>query len=105
MLDKKILEKINIEFDSVTGESLMNINLLANPATEIKVVGSNMTEIKTRRGDIVLFSYSTPVAAVVDNEYIRTSKKWSATTTRHINKWLQGVEAREVEQETLDSLV
>ena len=101
MLDKKISDYITF----TNTKSLMNINLLANPATEIKVVGSNMTEIKTRRGDIVLFSYSTPVAAVVDNEYIRTSKKWSATTTRHINKWLQGVEAREVEQETLDSLV
>lgn len=75
---------------------------------KLKVVGSNMTEVEAGNA-LVLFSYSTPVAARYMNpagetEYIKTSKKWSATTSRHINKWLDGVAAREVSQDFMDAL-
>lgn len=61
---------------------------------KISNVGSNMTELATNSGAVILFSYSTPVAAMLPSgQYIRTEKKYSATTTRHINKWLQGVSA------------
>jgi hypothetical protein len=61
---------------------------------KINNVGSNMTELATNSGAVVLFSYSTPVAAMLPSgQYIKTDKKYSATTTRHVNKWLQGVSA------------
>jgi len=68
-------------------------------------IGSNQNMITTNKGDQVLFSYQTPVAAYVDGEYIRTSTKWSRTTSRHITKWLEGVLAKEVDQSILNGLV
>lgn len=72
--------------------------------------GPNMTEIST--GDMyVLFSYKTPVAAMIDEGlgfvFYRTAKRWSNTTTHHINKWLgsYGAVASEKPQKYFDSLV
>lgn len=50
-------------------------------------IGPNQTQLDTgnRR---VFFSYSTPVAAIVDGEAYRTAEKHSNTTTRHTNAWL-----------------
>jgi len=82
-----------------------------------------MTEISLEDGTLVLVSYETPVAARVFDEVlidgfthkcalIRTSKKWSKTTTRHINKWLRDTfsdtapkSAKEMPQEFFDSLL
>ena len=63
----------------------------------LRNVGSNMTEITTEKGQI-LFSYETPVAALLadaDNgdTVVKTSCKWSKTTSRHINQWLNGTHA------------
>lgn len=75
----------------------------------LKQVGSNMTELKLAHGLTVLFSYSTPVACVWTNgdtyQYFKTEKKWSATTTRHINKWVSGNGAWYKPQEYFDNLV
>jgi len=61
---------------------------------KISNVGSNMTELSTNSGAVILFSYSTPVAALLPSgQYVKTSEWYSQTTTRHINKWLQGVSA------------
>ena len=55
-------------------------------------IKANMTEVDLGNGKTVLFSYKTPVAYAVttDNEQIiyKTEKKWSNTTTRHINQWI-----------------
>ncbi len=51
-------------------------------------LASNMTEIDLGNGNKVLFSYRTPVAYIEGVTAYRTEYKWSATTTRHINKWL-----------------
>jgi hypothetical protein len=57
-------------------------------------------------GAVVLFSCGTPVAAWITGKgYIRTSKWWSVTTTRHINKWLDGEKATEVDQGVLENLL
>ena len=73
---------------------------------QLKRLGSNQTEVSLNNGTKVFFSYDTPVAAQLpDYEYVRTATKWSVTTSRHINKWLEGVIATEVPQETLDNLV
>lgn len=84
---------------------------------KLKPIKANMTELEI--GEItILFSYETPVAChingvrfrgrVVDrNGYCRTEKKWSATTTRHINQWLRDNNAENVTerpQEYFDNL-
>ena len=80
---------------------------------KLRNVGSNMTEITTAKGQI-LFSYETPVAAILRKApegldewctVVRTSQKWSQTTTRHINKWLDGLNAEGMPQEFFDNLI
>lgn len=53
----------------------------------LKSIQSNMTELTLSNGTQVLFSYQTPVACWIDGQFFKTDKKWSNTTTRHINKW------------------
>ena len=61
---------------------------------KINNLGSNMTELATNSGAVILFSYSTPVAAMLPSgKYVKTSEWYSQTTTHHINKWLKGVSA------------
>lgn len=69
----------------------------------LRVIGSNQTEVSTDSARI-LFSYNTPVAARVDGQYYRTSKAWSSTTSKHINKWLAGAHAETQPQEYFDNL-
>jgi hypothetical protein len=72
----------------------------------VKPLASNMTLLETPK-QIVLFSYATPVASFDKSNYQfnRTAKKWSKTTTRHINKWIDGVKANELPQEYFDNLL
>ena len=72
---------------------------------KLRQIASNMTQLALNKGYQVLFSYQTPVACLSDNGYYRTSTKWSATTSRHINKWLDGVLAKEQPQQFFDELV
>jgi hypothetical protein len=53
----------------------------------------------------VFFSYQTPVCAIIDNHFYVTNEKHSQTTTRHINKYLDGVKAQEKSQSFFDNLV
>ena len=73
---------------------------------QLKPLASNMTLLETP-AHIVLFSYATPVASFDKGTYSfnRTSKKWSMTTTRHINKWLDGAKAIEQPQTYFDDLL
>ena len=70
-------------------------------------IAANQTVLSFTNGAEVFFSYKTPVAAYCPlRGYIRTAKKWSSTTSRHINKWLNGVNnVIEVPQEQLEELV
>jgi hypothetical protein len=54
---------------------------------KLNPIASNMTQITLNDGTQVLFSYQTPVASWKDGQFYKTDKKWSNTTTRHINKW------------------
>ena len=69
----------------------------------IKQIGSNMT-VLNKNGYEILFSYETPVAVYDQQrgEYLRTEQKFSQTTSRHINKWLQGVKAISVPQNVIE---
>lgn len=72
----------------------------------IKPIGSDQTELHLQ-DYVILFSYETPVAYLHrgSGKYYRTSKKWSRTTSKHINQWLGGVSAEEVGQDNLDQLI
>jgi hypothetical protein len=72
---------------------------------KIKQIASNMTELDL--GFVqVFFSYETPVAArLTDGSLVRTAERYSVTTTKHINKWLDGCEALTVSQDRIDCLL
>tara|TARA_B100000965_G_scaffold185147_1_gene154560 strand:+ start:194 stop:424 length:231 start_codon:yes stop_codon:yes gene_type:complete len=69
-------------------------------------IAANQTELTINDGTQIFFSYRTPVAAYCpDKGYIRTSKFWSVTTSRHINKWLGSItNVTEIDQSVLDNL-
>ena len=72
---------------------------------KLKQFGSNMTVLDLGFTQ-VFFSYETPVAAcLTDGSLVRTETKYSVTTTKHINKWLNGCEAITVPQERIDCLL
>jgi hypothetical protein len=75
----------------------------------VQQIGSNQTEVTLADGTCILFSYVTPVAALVPGKgWIRTAHKWSATTTKHINAWIRkncGAAVQTVPQWDLDQLV
>ena len=69
-------------------------------------IGSNQTEITTARGNKVLYSYETPVAAWTEQGAFRTSTKYSVTTSKHINSYLGGKDVgKVVDQKFFDNLV
>ena len=71
----------------------------------IKNIAPNQTELHTNDGLVIFFSYDTPVAAFNHNgDFVRTSTKYSATSTKHINRWLAGHKHSEVSQETMNNL-
>lgn len=88
---------------------------------KLKQLASNMTELTLNNSTIVLFSYETPVAAYLSENIkmplghyvreIKTNKKWSRTTSKHIAKWNPNhtvgtaKDFEEVDQEVLDNLV
>lgn len=67
--------------------------------------GANCNEVVLGNRS-VLFSYKTPVAVHIEGVgYFKTEKKWSRTTSRHINAFLNGSEAQEKPQSFFDELV
>ena len=72
---------------------------------KLKSIGSNQTELDLGFAQ-VFFSYDTPVAArITDGSLIRTEQKYSVTTSKHINKWLDGCEHTLVSQQRIDWLL
>lgn len=52
-------------------------------------IAANQTEIELSNGTTVFYSYKTPVAAHIPGKgYFKTDKKWSVTTSRHINGFI-----------------
>ena len=72
----------------------------------LKQIGSKNAHVLTKpNGDEILFSYQTPVAAKIDSLFYRTEEKYSRTTTRHINLFLQGIQAEEIPQSEFSCVV
>lgn len=64
-------------------------------------LGPNQTEIRVG-GKYVLFSYQTPVAYSDESgNCFRTATNYSTTTSKHINAWLGGRQAKSVPQEQI----
>lgn len=73
---------------------------------KLKPLGANKTQVELNDGTIVFFSYETPVAAqLAQGGFVRTETKYSRTTSKHINQWLEGAKAETVPQATLDALL
>ena len=75
----------------------------------IKNIGTNQTQIETSCGNLLLISYETPVAAIIQTPEglvaYKTEKNWSRTTSKHINNFLAGLEAQIKPQEWFDNLI
>ena len=71
----------------------------------LKPLAANMNQVEIN-GYKVLFSYETPVAVINSlGQHFKTEKFWSKTTSRHINKWLNGFKAEEKPQEFFDTFL
>jgi len=75
----------------------------------LKPIGTNQTEVhfNDRLSDrtkhaVFFFSYGTPVAAKIGTTYYRCEDKFSQTTSRHTNAWLEDVECKVVPQTWFD---
>ena len=69
-------------------------------------LGRNQTEVRQTDGTVLLLSYGVPVAAnLASGGFVRTKTNHSRTTQKHINSWLEGRKAKEVDQEFLDELL
>ena len=71
----------------------------------LKNLGPNRTELVFEDCSI-FFSYETPVAAYIRGSgYVRSENFFSVTTSKHINKWLDGREAATVSQGIIEKLL
>jgi len=72
---------------------------------QLTPIAANQTSVSFNDGTEVFFSYKTPVAAYLPEKgYVRTSKFYSVTTSRHINKWLPTKDVPEVSDTFLAQL-
>ena len=70
----------------------------------LKNKGSNQSELVLSNGSQILFSYETPVAvSTVDGLFV-TDQHYSSTTTKHINKWCEGITRTTVPQANILSI-
>lgn len=78
---------------------------------KVQQVTTTSTQVSLADGTEVLFSYSTPVAALVPGRgWMRTEEFYSTTTSKHINRWFaenksNAAEVASVPQWDLDQLV
>lgn len=71
----------------------------------LKKIANNVHEIHTISGDVVLFSYDTPVAARIEGSYFKTEKSHSVTTSGHIGRWINGSPVSVKPQSFFDNLL
>lgn len=72
---------------------------------KLKNLGPNCNLVIMSNGAEFLFSYETCVAVTTGNgKTYKTSKKWSKTTSKHINMYLNSTEAQEIDQSFLDTM-
>jgi hypothetical protein len=80
-------------------------NIMSSIALRATSIGSNQLEIQHGE-NLYLVSYQTPVAVYIKNAgYFRTTTKFSRTTSKHINKWLNGATAGDIPQNVLEDMM
>lgn len=67
---------------------------------KLKPIGKNQTVLETEN-KVILFSYETPVVVEYNGKIYIPTTKFSATTTRHIKKYLRGRRAEKIEHKQL----
>jgi hypothetical protein len=74
---------------------------------KIKQLAPNQTELHKNDGTIIFISYETPVAAFDAGiaKWIRSEEEYSVTTSKHVNKWLSGLDVETVPQAQINSLM
>jgi hypothetical protein len=78
---------------------------MTNIALRAFSIGSNQLEVQHGENRF-LISYKTPVAVYIKNAgYYRTTTKFSRTTSKHINKWLDGASAGDIPQNVLEDMM
>lgn len=56
-----------------------------------KRINQTAATVRTNGDTEVLVSYYTPVAAFVPGRgYLQTDRRYSVTTTKHVNRWIGG---------------
>jgi len=80
----------------------MRLNNISNNETEV-IFNERLVDGSKRA--TFFFSYGTPVAAKVGAKYYKTEDKFSKTTSRHMNKWLEGVKAEVQPQNWFDKAI
>ena len=72
---------------------------------KIKRLGASKTILALPSGSEIFYSYDTPVAAQVSGELFRTKEFYSRTTSKHITEYLNGRNAKKVEQSFINQIV
>ena len=67
----------------------MRLNIIAPNQTEVHL---NEKLSDSSKKAVFFFSYGTPVAAKIGTTYYKCEDKFSRTTTRHTNAWLEDVQ-------------
>ena len=67
----------------------MRLNIIAPNQTEVH---QNENLADSSKKAVFFFSYGTPVAAKIGTTYYKWEDKFSRTTTRHTNAWLEDVQ-------------
>jgi len=66
-------------------------------------IAKNQNILITDNGCQILFSYETPVAMINKYGSYKTEQFYSTTTSRHINKFLKGLDVTTVKQENINN--
>lgn len=72
---------------------------------KLRQIKPNQTELTLSNGVVIFFSYGTPVCVDTGEEILQTEKKYSVTTSKHINQWLDGRKTKLVPQEEINSYI
>ena len=80
----------------------MYINRISQNETEVHF---NKRLVDETKRATFFFSYDTPVAAKVGATYYKTEEKFSNTTSRHLSKWLEGVQYEVQPQSLFDKAI
>lgn len=72
---------------------------------KLRQVGSNQNVLILNDGTEILFSYETPVVVRTDSEILVTEQKFSSTTSKHINSFVNGFHSRKVPQSQIENFL